>query len=430
VVRIWIVMLLAGSAHAGGFGIPEVGVRRTAMGAVIGRPDEPSALYHNPAGLVLSSGWRVYVSCGLAVLHTSFQLAPWEGSDALLGTTAGPDGYYPTVRPTRALGAIPMLAVTGELLPQRLYAGAAAFIGNATGAAFDEHAVTRYHLIDGYVVAPQVVVGAAYRVRDDLALGATLGVVNIRVHGERDVYPIIMGNDVSSITGTAPRLVLDGSGWAPTWSVAAFGRPHPRVTWGAVIVGRVDASLSGPVSVTYSADAPSPGDVAAGRQTTQQMLPWTFQGGANVDLTPHIEVGAEMRYWLYRELQRVHTDVVGIFFVRSIDTVKDYSDSWEASGGVRVHDLDAAPGLELMTGMQYDHSPAPPDTLTLDQPSFSHIGLHSGARYTIGRYRIGASYIHYWYQVPTITNSITTPPTDVRGSGTNHIATVSLEVAL
>ncbi|HTR53472.1 MAG TPA: outer membrane protein transport protein [Kofleriaceae bacterium] len=422
-------LALAVPAHAGGFGIPEVGVRRTAMGSIIGRPDDPSALYHNPAGLVLQDDWTLYVSAGIALLSTSFELAPWDQSNRFLGTTPGANGYYGAVQPTRALAAIPMLAITGHILP-RLYVGAAAFVGNATGAEFSSDAVTRYHLIDGYVIAPQAVLGAAYRVTDQLALGATAGVVDIRVHGERDVFPIVDGADISSIVGTSPKLVLDGSGWAPTWMVGAYGQPLANLTWGAAIIGRVDATLTGPVAITYSQDASIPGDQLVGTQTTQQLLPWTFQAGANVDVSKHVELGGELRYWLYRQLESEHTDVTGIFLVRSLDTTKDYSDSWEVSGGVRVHDLDAAPRLDLMAGLQYDHSPAPPDTITLDQPSFTHVALHSGARYSFGRYRVGASYIQYWYFVPTITDSITSPPTNIRGSGTNHIATVSLEVKL
>jgi len=83
-----------------------------------------------------------------------------------------------------------------------------------------------------------------------------------------------------------------------------------------------------------------------------------------------------------------------------------------------------------MAGVQYDRSPAPSASVTLDQPSFTHWGLHTGLRYQLGRYRIGASYIHYWYQVPTITDSQTSPPTNMRGSGGNDIVTSSLEAAL
>src|SRR3954471_20590356 len=79
----------ASPAHAGGFGIPEIGVRRTAMATIIGRPDDPSAIYHNPGGLVLQHGLRLYVSMGLSLIDTEFRLKPWDQSDRFLG--AGPE---------------------------------------------------------------------------------------------------------------------------------------------------------------------------------------------------------------------------------------------------------------------------------------------------------------------------------------------------
>jgi long-subunit fatty acid transport protein len=418
------------AAHAGGFGIPEIGVRRTAMATVIGRPDDPSAIYHNPAGLVLQHGLALYVSMGLSLLDTELRLRPWPESDRLLGAMPEADGYYARVRPTRALGVIPMIAATYEVLPGRLVVGAGVYVGNATGAAFDEASVARYHLIDGYVVAPQAVASAAYRLGETLCVGASAGVIHLRVHDRREVYPIIDGMDLSALVGTHPELELDGSGWAPTWTVAAFGQPHPRISWGAAITGRVDAELRGPVTVTYGDDAPVPGDVLSGAQTTEQLLPWSFMAGSSFDLSPNVELAGELRYWLYRQYDRQRTQLAGIFLLRELVTEKHYHDSWAASAGVRVHALAAAPGLELMAGAQYDRSPAPPETVTLDQPSFSHPAAHAGARWRAGRYRVGASYIHYWYQVPTITDSITAPPSNLRGRGANHIFTVSLEAQL
>ena len=425
-----VIGLTIARADAGGFGIPDIGVRRTAMGAVIGRPDEGAAIYHNPAGLLLQHGWHLYLSTGLAIVRSTFQLHSWDQSDRFLGVTPGADGYYAPVKPSRAMGIIPMLAVTGELLPGKLAMGAAVYVGNAQGAGFPDTAVTRYHLIDGYVIAPQAVLAASYQLLPTLAIGASAGVLNVRIHGRRDVFPIVNGTDISKLTGSSPELVLDGSGWAPSWMLGAFGRPHPRLTWGATVTGRVDATMSGPVTITYSDDASSPGDQLVGTQTTTQLLPWAFMAGANFDVTPHVEIGAEGRYWLYRQYKKQHTDIVGIFLVRELDTVKNYNDSWQVSGGVRVHDLPGAPHLDLMAGTHFDRTPAPSNTLTLDQPTFRHIGLHTGLRYTYGRYRVGASYLRYFYLVPTVTNSTTTPPTNFRGSGANHIFTVSIEASL
>lgn len=419
-----------GTVEAGGFGIPEIGVRRTAMAATIGRPDDPSAIYHNPAGLVLQRGWRVYLSATASVVSTQFRLLPWDQSERFLGVSPQSDGYYAPVEPSRAFGAAPMLGVTGEVLPGKLVLGAAVFVGNAQGAAFDEEAVTRYHLIEGYIVAPQAVLAGAYRINDTISVGATVGVLHMRLHGKREVFPIINGMDISNLSGTRPLLVLDGSGWAPTWTVAAFGQPHPRLTWGATLVGRIDTTLEGPVEITYSDDAPSPGDKLIGEQTTEQMLPWSLLVGMNFDLTPKVEIGTELRYWLYRQYDKQHTDVRGIFLVRELETIKNYRDSWQTSGGVRVHDLAALPGLELMAGLHFDRTPAPAQTVTLDQPTFNHIGLHSGLRYEIGRYRLGASYIHYWYEIPEVTDSTTMPPSNFKGHGQNNIFTLSIEAQL
>jgi hypothetical protein len=51
-------------------------------------------------------------------------------------------------------------------------------------------------------------------------------------------------------------------------------------------------------------------------------------------------------------------------------------------------------------------------------------------RYSVGRFRIGASYIYYHYRIPTITDSVTLPPSNVRGHGSNNIFTLSLEATL
>ncbi|HEY4182255.1 MAG TPA: outer membrane protein transport protein [Kofleriaceae bacterium] len=421
---------LAQRASAGGFGIPEIGVRRTAMASIIGRPDDASSIYQNPAGLTLEHGWNVYVSMGLSLLSTEFQLAPWDGSDAFLGTTPGSDGYYKKEKPTRAMGVIPMIAMTGEILPNRLVLGLGVYVPNAQGAQFKDDATTRYHLIDGYVVAPVAVLAASYKINEAISIGGNVGVEYFTLKGKREVYPIINGSDVSSLTGDHPLLDLQGSGYAPTWMVAAFGHPIPRLTWGATITGRVDATLEGPVKVTYSADASTPNDVLEGRQKTGQMLPWGFNAGVNFDVTPNVEIGTEFRYWLYRQYEKQHTDVVGIFLVRELETIKNYHDSWQLSGGVRVHDLKQVPKLDLMMGTHYDRTPAPPTTVTIDQPTFNHVGLHMGARYSFGRYRIGASYIHYWYDIPTVMGSTTAPPSNFKGEGTNNIMTVSLEARL
>lgn len=427
-VAVAMVSWAASAASAGGFAIPEMGARRTGMAAVIGRPDEPAAVLHNPAGLVLLPGTRLYLSMGLSLLDTSFRLRPWADSDRFLDQPVDGDGYYPETEPSRAFGVLPMLVATTEVLPDRLYTAVALYVGNATGSAFDEDAATRYHLIDGYVVAPLGSLSAAFRATDWLAVGGSLGLMNVRIHGRRHVFPVQGGTDLSGFLGSRAELVIDGSDWMPTWTLGALFTPHERVTIGAGIIGKTESHLEGPVEINFGDDVG--GGTFYGDQSTELLLPWTFLAGVNVDVHPKLELGAELRYWLYRQYDEQRIDVERIIFVDEIVTEKNYRDSYQVSGGGRLHSLDPVPGLEVMLGMHYDRTPAPKETVSLDQPTFSHVGLHSGVRYQTGRYRLGLTYIHYWYRVPTIEESTTLPPSNITGSGENHIITATFEATL
>ena len=432
-------LTLAAPAHAGGFGVPEMGARRTGMGAVIGRPDEPAAVFHNPAGLTMLPGLRLYTSVGLALLRTEFQLLPWDRSDEFItDIQPGADGYYPTVRPTRAMAVIPMLVATYEAMPDKLYLALSSYVTNATGAAFEERAVTRYHLIDGYVVSPLIQLSGAYRINQTWSVGAGVGALNVRVHGRRYIFPVLdtdgdpstPGTDLSALLGTRPELTLDGSDWKLAWNAGVLVTPMKRLSLGAAVIARVDPMLEGDVKLVYGDDAATPGDTYNGLQRTGLVLPWTFHAGANYDVHPQIEVGVDFRYWLYRQYKSQRTTIDGIALVSELNTPKNFHDAVQLSGGVRVHDLAAVPGLELMLGGHYDKTPAPPQTVTLDQPTFSHAAVRSGLRYARGRFRLGATYLRQWFFIPTTTDSITFPPSNVRGNGSNNIVTLTFEATL
>lgn len=424
-----LLLLLTSTASAGGFGIPEVGARRTGMGAAVGRPDEANAVYHNPAGLALGDGVKAYAFFGLAMLDASFQLQQWDQSDRFIDAPVDSEGYYPSVEPTRAMAVIPMLAVTAEILDDKLWAALSTYVPNGTGAKFGEESITKYHLIDGYTISPVGQLSLAYKPSKYVAVGAGVGVMNLRLKGQRDVYPIINGADATQLLGSDARLELEGSAWTPTWNAGVLLAPIRGLTIGAAVTGRVDAKIEGPIRLTYGQDAAQPGNVDEARQVTTQLLPWTFTAGANYDIHPNVEIGTEFRYWLYRQYDEQLTQIKGSFLIRELSTQKDYKDSWQIAGGVRVHGLAKAPGLELMLGGHKDTSPAPTKSLTLDSPTFSHLGLHSGVRYTHGRTRMALTYLHYWYDVPVITDSMTGPPSNVRGDGTNNIVSTSVEVS-
>lgn len=161
-------------------------------------------------------------------------------------------------------------------------------------------------------------------------------------------------------------------------------------------------------------------------------MPWTFTAGANIDVHPNVEVGTEFRYWLYRQYEKQHTDITGIFLVRELETIKYLSrlvpDQRRRS---RARPVGGAAARSHARHEISDRTPAPSTSVTLDQPTFNHIGLHSAcARYGVGRMRFGLSYLRYWYDIPTVTASTTMPPSNFRGHGVNNIFTLSVEAKL
>src|SRR5207302_9160365 len=123
------------------------------MAAAVGRSDELAAVYHNPAGLTFLPGTHFYVSLGFAFPTTSLRLRPWTGSNRYLHDQLDSQGYYPEAVPSRAFGAIPMIAASTNLLSDKVWGALSLYVPNAIGSAFPDDSVVRYHIVDGYIVA-------------------------------------------------------------------------------------------------------------------------------------------------------------------------------------------------------------------------------------------------------------------------------------
>lgn len=418
-------VLVPGAAWAGGFAVPEIGTRKTAMGAMIGRPDDLSAIYHNPAGLVLSPGLNIYVNTGLSLPTTNMRVRPWPRSDEFLSEPVT-GGYYPEAKPSRAFGVIPMIVISSNVLSERAVMALSIYVPNAVGAAFPEDSVLRYHLIDSYIVSGFSTLSVAYKLTDWLAVGAGLSLIYVRLKGERFLFPILHGVDLSGLFGKKSRLELGGEDLTAGFNLGVLLRPFPSLTIGAAVISRSDFSLEGDIKLTVNEGKINENTIE-GRQKTQIVVPWTFQFGINWDVTRWVEVGAELRYYTYSQFKEQRTIVEGIPLIKELLTPKNYRDSMQVSGGVKVR-LPMLPRLELMAGMHFDRTPAPDNTVSAEQPTFNHIGIHGGARYLLGHHtRIALTYAHYFYLERSTSESLTDPPSNFTASGQNNIMSLVLE---
>lgn len=413
-------------ARAGGFAVPEIGTRKTAMGAMIGRPDDLSAVYHNPAGLVLSPGTNLYLNTGLSLIETHLRMRPWTYSDRYIDVQPDAEGFYPEVTPSRAFAVIPMITASTNLWTERLAAAISLYVPNAAGAAFPEDEISRYHLVDSYVVAGYATLALAYRVAPWLSVGAGLNLIYMRLHAQRFFFPVLEGVDLGVLFGKNAELRIDGDDFTAGGTLGLLFQPLAGLSLGLVVISRSDLALEGPVSLKMGDDSPGAGNILEGTQTTSLVIPWTLQCGANYDIGRFVEVGAELRYYFYRDFKEQRTEIEGIDLIKELVTPKNYHDSWQVSGGVKVT-LPPLPSLELMLGMHYDSTPAPDNTVSAETPTFNHVGLHMGGRYRLGRYRLALTYARYFYIERETSESLTNPPSNFRASGGNNIITLVLE---
>lgn len=429
----WTWMMLAVLATsdvlAGGFSVLDIGARKTAMGAVVGRPDDLSAIYHNPAGLILSPGTNLFLNTGVMVPDSTLQLRPWPNSDRYISQQVDSSGYYPSAQPTLALGVIPMLTGSTDLGRDDLVLALGVYVPNAAGGAFEESGVARYHAIRSYIVGGYVTAAVAYRPHRMISVGAAASLVYVRTEGERRFYPVIDGVDLGPLLGRDSTLSVDGEDWQGRGTLGLLLTPHPRLSIGAAVLTRVDVALEGAIALRSGPDALRDFEMS-GTHTTELIFPWVFQLGVNVDALSWLEVGFEVRYFLYSQFREQRTRIEGIDLIDELVVPKNYRDSIQGSGGLRAT-LPFLPRLELMLGVHYDRTQAPVTTVSLEQPAFNHVGLHSGLRYRLNRrLRLALTYAHFWYLERATDQSVhESPPANFRATAEGNMVTLVTELS-
>jgi len=189
-------LLQAGHSLAGGFTIIEMGVKKTGMMAGIAKPDDLSAVYHNPAGLADQHGTRLHLSSGFSFVHAEARLKAWPGGEGKYGsedfidTPVDADGYFEgTYEPTKYFGAMPMFVASSDFGWQDGPVWALSFyVPDFIGAFMPEDAPTRYTVVEAYFVAAVSAISGAYRLPgplDFITLGASLGLQYVRMEGSK-----------------------------------------------------------------------------------------------------------------------------------------------------------------------------------------------------------------------------------------------------
>lgn len=468
-------------ADAGGFHITILGARRTGMLTNIANPDDSTALFHNPAGLANQPGLRLHLSNGMTFMQTELELQALdptrfpEINPPTCGTDGAPpcwpigdDGYYEAnIRPEKYLGVIPYLGVSrdlGWLAPglKALVVSAAVYAPGAYGAYLPEDAPTAYYVMHGLFLVGSATAGLGWRLSPRLALGASVSYNYMRLSYAQKVSTLDLltpdGESPSLAAGLAQAAVGDlrldytGVDHGVGGALGILVTPAPWLQLGAGVQAATSARLTGPMAVTGLGSVVTgtpPTDAADLKRVAHSFgmklpkelvvempIPPALQAGLSVVPTTGLELGLDLRVWLYRLFQE--QAMIPIYDAAEPGTEpltrdnlsrdKQYHNSYAVALGARFSPWPGERDLDLMTGIAFDRSPVPDKTFSIDSPSLDQLMIGVGVRGTIfERWRLGVGYLLNNWITRNVTDSITSPPTNVRLRGRAHIPTVEVE---
>jgi long-subunit fatty acid transport protein len=468
------VVLAAAPAEAGGFHISIIGGRRNAMLAMLAAPDDLTALFHNPAGLADQGGVRLHLFGSMSFVENEFELMALDaerfpeinprgcgeaGRDPCPWPIVG-DGYYEQpISPESSFGVLPFLGVSTDLsfVSPRLrdvVLAVGAYAPNLYGGSLPEEAPTRYFMTDGYFAVIAATVGLGWRISDRVALGAHVSYNYMRMkYGFRlsliDVLtpegapPDLLGQLAQTIFGDVD-LRYVGVDHGAGFCLGLLLDPTDWMSIGITYMASSSANFEGDLALSSTREG---SDLAALETLgyalptgleVQMAIPPALGLGFNFTPAPWAEIGLDLRVWLYN--MYTHQTLRPIYdpdqpgeqpmSEASLSRDKDNTVSFELALGALFRPWRGHPGLELMVGVGYDHSPVSDESFSLDSPSMSQVIASAGLRWRINdHFRLAAAYMMLKYLARDVTTSRTSPPTNVRGSGFNHIPSLELEVA-
>ena len=404
-------VLVASSSDclAGGFSNPDFGGRRMGMFAVVARPDDVTAVFHNPAGLTLLDGTQFYHAQSWFFVELGLRLYDSAGF-------LKPDHE---IHPDWSVGLIPFVGLASDLGTKDFRLGFGIYAPNAYGAALPTDEPSRYQATRALFVAGRATVSAAYRLSPKLSLGASVNLIYVYLMGKRVMNPLVLANpdrrfDDPATTTTHESdatLAIDGRAWTWAWDVGLLFTPLETFRIGATFSSGSPIHLKGDVKLTWR-----DGKVEKSTHSTEMTIPFTLRAGFNWEFAPGFEWGTDVFWWHYQVFQEqrsvLSTPIMGL---KEFRDARDNGNSWAWCTGLMYH---VRPDLALMFGYQMDFTPSPTRTYSLENTATSQRGISVGTRWDVSkRVRLGLALVRNWFDLIHVQDSLSTPPTNTKGYG-------------
>lgn len=391
-IFVFMAILLASTAFAGGFQLNEHGAKGMAQaGAFAARATDGSAIFFNPAGLGFQNRASVYAGTTLILPSTAFY-GPLQNN-----TNQKNELKKALFHPINVYGVIPIL--------DGLTAGIGVNNPYGLGTEWDENWVGRFITVKvdlkTFFFTPTV----SYRVFDNLSIGAGFNYVTGEVTLSRKV-PV-----ASVATPVEPMVDLDLSGTGMGWNAGLMYKPTEALSIGLSYRSsvKIDAEGSAAFTPNYAALNLPQGDAAASLE-----LPATGFAGIAYQVTDELVLEADYQYIGWSSYDKLKID-----FKKnnsSSESPKNYQDTYILRFGGE-YDLG---DLKIRGGYYYDNSPVKTEYLEPLLPDASRHGLNAGLGYQLSEHwNVDLSYLYIAFNDRKAENTI--PEISFDGTYQTHV---------
>jgi long-chain fatty acid transport protein len=343
--------LALNTAHAGGISLYEVGTADVGLAAAgyAARAQDASTVFTNPAGMTRLVGNQV--TFGAQALHGDVGFSIGQGTTAALGDGAGgnPVGWLPgggvfyshSVSSDFKVG----LAVTGNF---------------GSKVKYDEGWVGRYRAKEGTLLGMSVLPSAAWRVNENLSVGASLNAM----FGKFDNKVA-----VNNITGSDGELSLDDKVWGFGANLGLLYELNQGTRFGITYNSAVDLDFR--AQAQWDGLAPGLRTLLASRGLLDAnvdlgvTVPQGVNAGFFHQVDPRWAVLGSIGWQRWSKFGEVEVGVDSNNPV-GLTTRLDFKDTWHVSGGVQHRWSDS---WLINGGIAYDSGFQDKDNVALALPA-------------------------------------------------------------
>lgn len=335
-------VLMGSAARAGGLLLYEYGTAEPGLAAAgyAARAQDASTAFTNPAGMTQLDGTQVLVGGQLMWMNTQFSIdgatSPGLGSGDG-GRVYGSNGYVPgggaflthRVSPDLALG----FAVAGNF---------------GSMLDYDDGWVGRYRVQDADLVGVSVMPSIAYRVNDQLSLGAGLN----GMYGMFD-QRVAINNALPSLGDG--RLEIDDDTWGWGANVGVLYEPTPDTRLGLTYTSEIDLDFRGPAQFSgigpiLTALLKSRGLLDA-RVDVGAKVPQQVMGSVYTAIDDSWALLGNLGWQDWSEFGETEIGIDNTQSPISLTNPLSFDDTWHAAVGAQYHTNDR---WKMNFGLAYD----------------------------------------------------------------------------